>query len=170
MILKGLDLLLEVFEKRNDAELYICAPFASEKKFINIYKHALFKRPNIHSIGFVVPLSKKYYEIINKCAFIIHPSSTEGSSGGVIQGLHSGLIPIISKESGIDLDKYSFILNECTINEINSIIDFVLGKDEIWIKEASEYIRGYALTHFSENAFKKKWDGIIKYIINVIEE
>jgi len=68
---KGLDLLLETFVQV-DAHLYICQRISPQ--FYEVYKHELEDYPNIHFIGWLPLRSPQYYELVDKCAFVIYPS------------------------------------------------------------------------------------------------
>lgn len=128
---KGLDLLLEVFSKSNK-HLYIMTNM--DPDFVKLYKKE-FSLPNIHQIGWVTMRSKKYYDVMKICGFIIHPSSSDGSAGSVIEAMQQGLIPIISKETRIDISKLGFYINPCTIKEIDNVIK---ETEKISIKELEQ--------------------------------
>ena len=50
---KGLDRVIEAFSARPDLKLYVCSPFRYEQDFCEVYKHELFRTPNIIPIGFL---------------------------------------------------------------------------------------------------------------------
>jgi len=74
-------------------------------------------------------------------------SCAEGQCGGVINCLHAGLIPIISYESGVDVDEFGVILKDCSINTIKNTIRMVsdLPADKLRqkAKKAWECARAY---------------------------
>ena len=118
---KGLDLLLEVFAKNPDLHLYVCSNFKSEEDFCNLYKKELFETNNIHPIGFINVDSFAFTKVAKQCAYIISPSCAEGQSGSVLVGMSAGLIPIISRENGIDKED-AHILHDCLPETIECII------------------------------------------------
>lgn len=81
LIHKGLDLLLEIFKELPDLHLHVCGPINNELKFKDIYYEELYNTKNIHTYGFINIQSKSFKGIINKCAFIIFPSCSEGGGG-----------------------------------------------------------------------------------------
>jgi glycosyltransferase involved in cell wall biosynthesis len=164
MVAKGLDLLLEVFQQRNDADLYICAPYKKEKDFMKVYNYALSRSNNIHFCGIVQPLSKQYYDIVDRCVFVIHPSATEGQPGGVVQAMHSGLIPVISKHCGLDIENWGILLIDCSLEEIHAAIDICLQKDVDWLMNTTLNVRRRATEIYSEDAFCRSWDTILDSI------
>ena len=159
---KGLDLLLEVFSG-SDKNLYICAHLDSEfKKF---YKCELRDCPNILYVGFIKMRSKKFYSLMDKCNYIIFPSCSEGSPGSVINCLQYGLIPIVSKESNLDVHNYGVLLKECSIEDITKVINDVSNKSIDWIREKSLLVRKVAITDYSEETFLNNLKKHIKHII-----
>jgi len=146
---KGLDILLDAFAN-SDKNLYICTVL--EPKFKKIFRNEL-KLRNIHYIGWVKPRSDKFYRIVGNCAFIIFPSCSEGSAGSVIECMNQGLIPIVSRETRIDVTDFGIFLNECTVEEIINVVEDVSKKPLHWIKNKSLLTRKATLIDYSEDAF-----------------
>ena len=82
-VLKGLDIVLDVFSKTPDLKLYVCSNFEQEKDFCKLYNKILFNSENVKAIGFIDVNSKVFENIIDECSYLIAPSSTEGCSGSV---------------------------------------------------------------------------------------
>lgn len=158
---KGLNLLLEAFS-RTDKNLYICTMLDAE--FKEEYKTEL-QRPNIHFMGWVKTRGNKYYEVVDKCSFIIFPSCSEASAGSVVECLNQGLIPIISRETRIDVSDMGIFLEECTVDEITKVVIEVSNKPVSWIKEKSHLARKTALCDYSEEMFIKNMKKNIEKII-----
>ncbi len=119
---KGLDLLLEVFGTSPDLELYICASVEYERDFVNCYHRELYKMPNIHLIGILDLAGEKFRTVATECAFVVLPSCAEGISGSVIAGMQTGLIPIVSPASGIDVDDFGMLFDDCSPTSISEVI------------------------------------------------
>jgi len=120
---KGLDLLLEVFSQNQNLDLYICAPLFHERDFIHCYYDELFNTPNIHTIGWVKVESEAFYNVCKKCAYVILPSCAEGQVGSVVTCMHAGLIPIVSKECGIDTEDFGITLPNCDLETIHKFVN-----------------------------------------------
>ena len=120
---KGLDLVLDAFSEMPEYHLTVCGPIDGEEQdFVRAYHKELYETPNIKTVGWVDIDSSKFLEIMNDCNGLIFPSSCEGQSGGVVTCLHGGLIPILSYESGVDIDDFGLILKSCSIDEIKNAI------------------------------------------------
>ncbi len=146
---KGLDLLLEAFDGL-DAHLYICQHVRPD--FAAIYRREL-RLPNVHLIGHIAMRSPRFYDLANRCNVVISPSCSEASQGAIIECMHQGLIPIMSKESTIDAGDYGITLQECTVGEIASVVKDVTGRPTAWHKIMSHRTRQATITDFSEEAF-----------------
>ncbi|MBE9211796.1 glycosyltransferase [Plectonema cf. radiosum LEGE 06105] len=123
LVHKGLDLLLDAFSQMPDYNLTICGPIEREDDFKTAFYQELYQTPNIHTIGWVDVNSQKFIDIVNSCLGIVYPTCSEGGGGCVINCMHTGLIPIVSYESSVDVsDDYGVILKENTVEEIKQSI------------------------------------------------
>ena len=159
---KGLDLLLEVFPRVN-AHLWICQDISSD--FYEVYRHELEDYPNIHLVRSVLMRSPQFYYLADRCAFMIHPSCAEGQPGTVVECMHQGLIPIVSRESNIDTKDYGITLNTSSIEEITEVVQNLLQRSAEWCEEMSRRTRKIAVTKFSEVAFLQNMRNAIQYIV-----
>lgn len=122
LVHKGLDLVLDAFIEMPDYHLTVCGPIGNESDFETAYHRELYQTPNIHTVGWIDVNSQQFVGILNNCVGLIYPSCAEGQSGAVVNCLHAGLIPVISYESGVDIDNFGVILRDCSVDEIKSII------------------------------------------------
>ena len=159
---KGLDLLLEVFSRSNK-HLYIMT--SMDIDFVKLYEKEL-KLPNIHLIGWVKMRSQKYYDIMEKCGFIIHPSSSDGSAGSVIEAMQQGLIPIVSKETRIDISDFGFIIEPCTQYEIEKLIRNIDNLKTEDLEKKSKILPSIIRERFSPDVFISNLKKCIEEITN----
>jgi glycosyltransferase involved in cell wall biosynthesis len=146
---KGLDLLLESFSGIEE-ELYICQEIG--KEFRRVYRREL-ALPNVHEEGFVSVGSPRFRELISKCNSVIFPSSGEGSPGSVIECMHRGLIPIVSKESNLEIDQVGFILQNSSVAEIRTAVKHVANESPDWHESACRAVQAHAQKFFTEEVF-----------------
>jgi len=120
MIHKGLDLLLELFVKTPHLHLHICGPLDSEPGFKEAYHNELFNSSNISVYGFVEINSPLFKDLLEKCAFVIYPTCSEGGSPSVLNvSGNGGLIPIVTKEATIDIDDFGIMIESLEISAVN---------------------------------------------------
>ncbi len=161
---KGLHLLLDIFSKNPDLNLYVCSDFKSEPDFCKLYKKELFETPNIYPIGRIDITSEKFKEITDTCSFIVSPSCSEGMSGAVLTGMSAGLIPIVSKESGFNEDEV-YILDNCEIYYLTKTIKEFSQKINDWVKENSQKFMQITNEKFSNQNFSQQIRAGIKSVI-----
>jgi hypothetical protein len=164
---KGLDLLIDIFSKRDDIFLHICGAPESENEFFEYYSPILSKSKNIINHGFVDIKSEEYIEITNKCAFTIAPSVSEGGAASTLNTIaNGGLIPIITKYSGLDVEEFGLVIEEPIISCVQDAIE----KAEILSNEnlinmsrlATEQIRSaYSHKNYKDNLTKIIKESII---------
>jgi len=164
---KGLDILLELFSKTPDYTLHICGPVRAEEDFINLYKKELFETKNIHLYGRISPDSKEFKKIIDNTLVVIYPSSSEGQAGSVITAMHAGLIPIVSVESGVDIDNFGITLKNCTEEEIKKEIKFLSTLPTTTLKQMALETWEYANTHHTIETFKKHYEDFVTNILHI---
>lgn len=170
MVHKGLDLTLEVFSQMPEYHLTVCGPLQQEEDFERTYYKELYQTPNIQTIGWVDISSQKFLEITNKCVGIVYPSCAEGQSGAVVTCLQAALIPIISYESGVDVNDFGVILKDCSLKEIGNTIRIVSampGRElELRARKAWEYAR----SHHTRARFAAEYQGVIEKITSIHHE
>lgn len=147
---KGLDLVIDIFKNHPELHLHICGNVSLESDFFNYYKDDLLNKPNISYYGWVNTNSKAYQVLIKKCAFVVLPSCSEGMNGSVITCMNYGLIPIITKETGVTLPvNNGYILKSDDINEIEKQILFCSNQSNSSLKSQSEALSSYSKNNFT---------------------
>lgn len=163
---KGLDLVLDAFAEMPDYTLYIYGPIQKEKDFEKAYYKELYESANIHTLGWVDVNSPGFLEITNKCLALIYPSCSEGGAGSVITCMHAGIIPIISYESGVDVnDDFGVILNDCSVDRIKNSIKIVSSLPAETLRQMSRKAWIYARTHHTRERFAEEYRNIIEMIL-----
>lgn len=151
---KGLDLLLDVFSRNPNLNLYICSSFKNEKDFCRLYKKALYNSKNVFPVGFVDITGSEFKKISAICSFIVLPSCSEANAGSVLTAMSAGLIPIVSKECGFEEDEV-FYFNNCSIECIEDTILFFSKKDINWIKQNALETMDKCNSRYSKKNFTK---------------
>jgi glycosyltransferase involved in cell wall biosynthesis len=162
---KGLDLVLEVFAGMPNYHLYICGPVKDEDNFEKAFYKELYQTPNIHVVGWVDVSSVDFIEITNKCIGLIYPSSSEGQSGSVVNCLHAGLIPLISYESGVDVDDFGVILGDCSIETIKKAVQMLSSLPAEKLKVMSRKAWEFARTNHTRERFAEEYQKAMEKII-----
>jgi len=143
LVHKGLDLCLEYFYINKDFTLHICG--AMEDDFKKVF-HNYLEKDNVTFHGFIDVKSEKFIDIISECCFSILPTCSEGQATSLLTTMGAGLIPVSTIYSGVDVEKYGFLIGELTTQSISDTINKVsnLSNEEILSKSIlnEEYIDG----------------------------
>lgn len=159
---KGLDLLIDAF-KDLDEHLYIVT--VPDKDVLKVFKKEL-KLPNIHLVGQVNMRDPKFYEVMDKCAFVILPSCSEGMAGSVVEAMNQGLIPIVSKETRLDARKYGLVLKDNQIETIKKAVSQMSTLEMEKVEKMAKRARGVAQKNHSPEKFRRDLRKQIREILN----
>ena len=164
---KGLDVVIDYFLEHPEYNLYICGLNKSEKNLLDFYMSKINNKKNIHLSGFLKIGSIEFNNLVNNCAFALYPSLSEGGSPALLNIIaNGGIIPIYSKQSGIDFGKeISFELDENTsiaIGEVISKIEMIPDKN---IKNMAIECTNYVRSHFTYEKYKNNLKDIIENIL-----
>ncbi len=158
---KGLDLLLEIFPQHPDLHLYVCSLFKMEKDFCDCYYKELYETPNIHPIGWVQVNSPQFYFLIDRCAYVILPTCSEGQPGSVVHCMQAGLIPIVTAEAGIDTEDFGIKLSGDDIEVIESTVIELSQLPGDWHKEKSIITNKAAQEKYCDQALIATWRNVL---------
>lgn len=118
LVHKGLDLVLEAFTRMPDLHLTVCGPLDSEPAFVDAYRTELYHTPNIETVGWIDTTSVRLRELADASVAMILPTCSEGASTSTIEGMHAGVIPMVTYECGVDVGDFGVLFKQGTIDEI----------------------------------------------------
>jgi len=101
---KGLDVVLEAFSEMPELTLTVCGPLDTDPRFVAAFRHELEACPNITVHGWVDVAAPAFRDLVRQAVGLVYPSCAEGCAGAVVTAMQAGLIPIVTPESGIDVD------------------------------------------------------------------
>ena len=154
---KGMDLVLEVFARNPQLTLHCVGPFTRELDFVRAYRRELFDLPNIVSHGFINPDTPKFYDIASRCCGFVTPSCSEGISPAVVTCLQFGLVPIISRQCGVDLPLGAgWVLEVCTLDELTGAVEALCATPIARLREMIEQTQMAAASAYSREAFSRR--------------
>jgi len=165
LVLKGLDLVLEAFAGMPEYELVVCGPLDRSPEFQQAYYRELYETPNIQTVGWVDVGSREFTEIANRCLGLIFPSCSEGQAGGVVTCMHAGLIPLVSYESGVDVEDFGEILARSDLEEIGEVVRRASERPVEGSRRRARAAWEYARAHHTPEAFARKYRESIEDIM-----
>jgi len=159
---KGLDILIDIFSKRDDIFLHICGASKSEKKFFEYYQPIIDKSNNIIEHGFLDISSDNFKEIMDLCAFCCFPSVSEGGAAASVNVMaNGGLIPIASKSSGVDIEDFGFVFEDIDEKVIVEMINQALSLSDTELYEKSNFVKTSVRECYTYENYKKNLTDII---------
>jgi hypothetical protein len=170
LIHKDLNTIIEIFHEMKNFELHICGYLDIEIDFMSIYKKILLNSPNIYIHGFININSAEFIKIMEECSFIILSSCAEGCTTAVVTAMgNGGLIPLISRECGLDIINGK-IFESNTFDNIKQTIQsisqtYTENMVETYSNENIHYVERY----FSIDEYKKNLKAIFDNIFEGIK-
>ena len=137
MVHKGLDLVLEAFAGLPDCHLTVCGRVSREKPFESLYQRELYELPNIETIDWIDTLSDRFRQIASEAVALILPSASELSCGSVIAGMMTGLIPVTTPSTDIDVSEIGFSIEEDSVEAVRSAVCAVRDQSTARLAEMS---------------------------------
>lgn len=119
---KGLDLVLEAFASLPELSVTIIGNVKSEGQFAEAYRKELSEMPNIQLAGWIDTLSDEYRDIVANAVAIVAPSATELSCGSVIAGMMTGLVPVTTYGTDIDMSGIGISIEEDTVGGVSDAL------------------------------------------------
>ena len=154
---KGLDLVLEALGSLpNDVLVHVCGPIASESDFVRHYRLLEAQRKGFVFHGFVDIDSDRMRAIAVDCPFVIHPSCSEGSASSVISCMSMGLIPLATREAGVDLGDFGIAIERGDVDSVLTAMKHALGLDDEERAARARAARAHARTHHGEDAYRER--------------
>ena len=154
---KGLDILIDVFSKRDDVILHICGLNKEEKKILK------FKgRSNMFDYGRIDVNSGAYLQLVNKCSYIILPSCSEGFSTSVTTGMLHGLIPVVIRNTGFNrAGDHAIFLEDYKLEYVNNKLNELSDFDPAELCNLSRKVYEFAQKNFRLEAFEDNFRTIM---------
>ena len=164
---KGLDLVLEAFADLPGFELFVCGPIFREPAFERAFYRELHRTPNIHTLGWVDPASPRFAELARSSIGIVFPSCSEGGGVSALLGLHAGLLPVVTRESSVDLapglDPYLGLAEPAEIRErVQSIAARPPAELQAQARAAWEHVR----ERHTRERFALRWREVVEALLD----
>jgi hypothetical protein len=158
-LIKGLDLLVEAFEKSPSKTLHLFGVSDADKVFL-----ASIKGSNIVDHGFHSVDAEHFKNVVSRCAFVISASFSEGSSTGIITGMGMGCTPVVSPFCGTEfVDGAGVVMEEMTVEGVLAAMRAAEERygafDEASRIRMAEHVRSY----YSEEAYRARLAHAIRF-------
>ncbi len=164
---KDSTLTLEVFADLPDYKLIVCGPIEAqyERQFVAAYENELFHQQNIEAIGWIDVSSDRFKEVVNRCVGLVYPTASEGQSGAVITCMQAGLIPLVSRECGVDVHQFGKVFPDCKIATLRETIIKISEEPIEALKKRAQESWKYARSRHTTDAYQSEYRQMIESIL-----
>jgi glycosyltransferase involved in cell wall biosynthesis len=165
LIHKGLDLVLEAFADLVQ-QLWVCGELqsAAESELVHCYRRELFHTPTIHSMGWVDIHSAQFRQLTDQCAFAILLPASDAMATSVLVAMGQGLIPIVSREVGLDTADFGFTLDTTDVREIRRRIQELAQLPVEQCRAMAKQAYHLTQTRYSYSAFAHRIEQVLQDI------
>jgi glycosyltransferase involved in cell wall biosynthesis len=157
---KGLDILVDAFSDLPEYSLYICGLTTSERKLFDIGKK------NIHDLGFVHVETPAFIRLMDSCSFVILPSCAEGMATSVLTCMNHGLIPVVTRECGIDLQDWGIYIEDYRVESVKEQIKMCATCDPRILEKYHKQVYDYSIKKFNIDRYSKDFKKILMDILS----
>lgn len=157
---KGLDILIDVFNQLPEYKLFICGLQPKEKRLFDINKK------NIHNLGFIYVNTPEFIQLINTCSYVILPSCSEGMATSVLTCMNHGLLPIVTRECGIDLQEWGIYLEDYRVDYIKEMIKKSSSCDLRILEKYHNEVYKYSQSKFVISRYSRDFRLILMNILS----
>jgi glycosyltransferase involved in cell wall biosynthesis len=164
---KGLDLVLEAFSELPDCHLWVCGPIylESEREFLRIYRNELFHQENVHPMGWMSIYSRSFDFLTDQCGFQISVSCSEAGGGAVLNCLGRGIVPLLHKNVGIDVDDIGFMIQHDSVSSIKEAVLQAVGISDAQYKRLSYNAYQQSIGKYSIESFRSNIESALATIL-----
>jgi glycosyltransferase involved in cell wall biosynthesis len=163
---KGLDLVLEAFAELPDCHLTVCGPIDAEPDFTRVFDRELYRTPNIRTVGWVDIAGPELTRIAAECVGVVYPSCAEGQAGSVVTCLHAGLVPIMTRETGIDALDFGVLLEEPSIDEVRQRVRWLASRSVEELRLRSRRAWDFARRHCTADQYARQYRNMLTQILD----
>jgi glycosyltransferase involved in cell wall biosynthesis len=164
---KGLDLVLEAFAGMPDCHLHVCGPFADEPEFMQAFHDEMFNHPNIHAEGWVDVASERFRELCRQSIAVVYPSASEGGGGSVISCMHGGLIPVVSRETSVDIGEFGLQIGGFTVEAVRSSVRDLLALPADELDRRARAAWNHARNRHTRASFKTSLEAFLDGVLRL---
>lgn len=164
---KGLDIVLHLIEKNPKLKLYIRGlNLRHEHAILEKFQH-LIHNNQVDLEQHVNINSPEFVTLMHNCGGVIFPSASEGGAAAILTVMsHGGLIPIITKSCGLDIEHLGFIANETTQESVEVQLNQYLDKPDTELYALSQKIKTEINATYNIANYQNKIKSILSDILN----
>ncbi len=142
-------------------DLLVCGKYDGETDFTAVYAKELTGTPNIKAMGYMDTGSDKFASILKESLGIVYPSSAEGCATSVLLTMHAGLVPIVSKETGVGTGDFGILLEENSVESVRQAVRALAAESAERLQERSRATRAYTRANHTQEVFARAYASFV---------
>lgn len=167
LVHKGLDLVLEAFSRHPELHLHVYGAIDHEPDFVREFHHELHELPNVHVEQWLAVESPGFRAALLANAFIICPSSAEGCCSSVLNVCgNGGIVPIITKECGINLEDYGVLAGDTTVEAVETALQQAASFSDQELERRMRRAAAYIQEEHSRERYHQRMKAAVQAIVN----
>lgn len=167
LVHKGLDLVLEAFAAMPEYHLTVCGPVSFDRRFSDAFRRELNETENIELRGWIDVASDEFRELASRTLGLVYPSVAEGCAGAVVNGMHAGLIPILTEQAGVHLEPgYGVLLPGADVDTVQRAVRELSSRSAAELRSMAVASWTEARSVHTEENFKQVFSSVIDHLIN----
>jgi glycosyltransferase involved in cell wall biosynthesis len=167
LVHKGLDLVLEAFASMPDLHLTVCGPVAEDPYFVDAFRKELYETPNIRTHGWIDITGPEFVNLVKQTVAHIYPTAADACCGSVVNCMHAGLIPVATREAGVDLSaSFGVTLSGQSVEAVQAAARHVAGLPPETLSAMAKASWHEAQTVYAPESYKTVLGAVIKTIVS----
>ena len=167
LVHKGLDLVLEAFARMPEVHLTVCGPIHEEPAFEAAFRRELYETPNIETLGWVDIASPAFAELLKRTVALVYPSAAEACCGTVVNSMQAGLIPVASRELGVDIDPdFGMILGDGSVAAVEAAVRSLAARPPADLAAMARRAWTVARASYTRERYGAVFGGAIERIVD----
>jgi glycosyltransferase involved in cell wall biosynthesis len=158
-------LTLEAFAQTPHLHLTVCGRLDREQAFVELYHSELYGTAGIEAIGWVDVAGAQFLEIANRSVAVVFPSCSESESCSVLTCMQAGLIPIVTREAGIDVKDFGVLLKDASVLEIRAAAERLASLPAPKLRDMSRRAWQYARENHTAEKYADAYRTMIAQIL-----
>jgi len=151
--------------RRPSCNSRFAGPVDRERDFNDFYRRELYRTPNIRTVGWIDVAGREFRRIVDSSAALIYPSCSEGCAGCVVTSLHAGLVPIVSRESGVEVRDFGAILPGSTVADVRSAALDLSSRPADELRRRSRAAWQYARAYHTRERFAAEFRSVVERLV-----
>jgi glycosyltransferase involved in cell wall biosynthesis len=154
MVHKGLDLVLDAFAGMPDYHLTVAGPVERERAFAAAYARELYRTPNIRAVGWVDVAAPAFTALAAETLALVYPSCSEGQNGGTVTAMHAALLPVVTREVGLDVaPDFGVVLGGAEVEAIRAAVAGLAGRSAAELAGMARAAWSWVRAHHTRERF-----------------